>query len=346
MSAEFSSQHTSNFPALLSELGVSLLVSTYQAGMLFMVRALGEDLNTHFTALERPMGIALDGDKLAVATLYRIMSYQNLPAAAPHLEPAGIHDACFVPRSVHVTGQVDAHEMAYGEAGLWLVNTRMSCLCTLDERYSVVPRWRPAFVSGYDVSDRCHLSGLAMRDGEPAFVTALGATDTAEGWRDDRLEGGVIVDVSANEVVVDGLCMPHSPRWHRERLWFLESGRGELGFINSAGDGKTVVAALPGFTRGLDFLGRLAFVGLSRLRESSGDDLPLTERPEKRECGVWVVDTETRQTVAFLAFTGDVEEIFGVCVVPHRCPAVLDFDHPLVQTSYSLPDAALRELQL
>lgn len=61
---------------------------------------------------------------------------------------------------------------------------------------------------------------------------------------------------------------------------------------------------------------------------------------------MWVVDTENRQTVAFLSFTGDVEEIFGVAVVPHRSPAVLDFDHPLVQTSYSLPDAALRELQL
>jgi uncharacterized protein (TIGR03032 family) len=54
------------------------------------------------------------------------------------------------------------------------------------------------------------------------------------------------------------------------------------------------VTKLPGFTRGIDFVGPLAFIGLSQVRESvifSG--IPLVERLETRTCGVWVVNIQT-----------------------------------------------------
>src|SRR5262249_26857889 len=124
--------HTPNFPALLRRLRASLLVTTYQAGKLVMVRDEGDHLNTHFRSFQAPMGLALQGDRLAIGTSVQVGEYVDAPAVTAKLEPPGRHDACFLPRSCHVTGNIQGHEMAWGEGQeLWVVNTRFSCLCTL-----------------------------------------------------------------------------------------------------------------------------------------------------------------------------------------------------------------------
>ena len=169
-----------------------------------------------------------------IGTRDRIWSLRNAPDIAPRVEPAGRHDACFLPRSCHVTGDIGVHEMAWAGDELWVVNTRFSCLCTLDPDYSFVPRWRPPFITALAAEDRCHLNGLAMVDGRPRYVTALGETDTAGGWRADKPQGGCLIDVPSGEIVARGLSMPHSPRWHDGRLWLLESGTGRLVLVDPA----------------------------------------------------------------------------------------------------------------
>ncbi|MDD5276496.1 MAG: TIGR03032 family protein [Methylovulum sp.] len=348
MSIPFSSQHTPSFPALLNFLGVSVLVSTYQAGQLIILRAQDDVLNTHFCGLDKPMGLAVHKERLAVGTGYQLWEYANFPAVGKKLaDPVG-HDACYLPRSVHITGDIDIHELAYTDEGeLWLVNTRMSCLCTLDSAYSVVPRWRPPFVTAYDLGDRCHLNGLALKNGKPAFVTALGKTNNAMDWRGNKASGGLLMGVADGRIIASGLSMPHSPRWHQNKLWYLESGAGQLCTVNPQTGQRTVIAQVPGFTRGLDFAGRYAFIGLSQVRETAVfSGLPLTSQSGERHCGVWVVDIENGQTVACVAFTGSVQEVFAVQVLPHRFPILLDIDDPLVRSSYSLPDEALAEIAL
>ena len=182
--ASLRSIHTNNFPALLNHLGISLVVSTYQAGKVVLIRADGNTLNTHFRIFQKPMGLATDHTgRMAIGTSAYIWELRNVPAAAAKLEPFGKHDACFLPRNIHVTGDIDIHEMAWGDDGLWFVNTRFSCLCTQDLDHSFVPRWRPPFVSAYAPEDRCHLNGLELVDGMPKYVTALGTTNTVGGWR-------------------------------------------------------------------------------------------------------------------------------------------------------------------
>lgn len=346
MNAPFASQHTPTFPALLNVLGRSVLVSTYQAGQLIILRTQDDVLNTHFCSLEKPMGMAAHREKLAVGTGFQLWEYANLPAVADKLPSPPPHDACYLPRTVHVTGDIDIHELAYSEEGeLWLVNTRMSCLCTLDSAYSVVPRWRPPFVTAYDVSDRCHLNGLALKQGEPAFVTALGQTDTAAGWRANKAAGGLLMGLPDGRIIASGLSMPHSPRWHLGRLWYLESGAGQLCTVNPATGRRTVVATMPGFTRGLDFVGHYAFVGLSQVRETAVfAGLPLTAQAGERHCGVWVINIDDGRMVGCVIFTGSVQEVFAVQVLPHRFPVLLDMDDPLLRKSYCLPDSALAEV--
>lgn len=346
MSIPFASQHTPSFPALLNFLGCSVLVSTYQAGQLIILRAQNDVLNTHFCGLDKPMGLSAHKERLAVGTGYQLWEYSNLSAVAREFNDPVAHDACYLPRSMHITGDIDIHELAYTEDGeLWLVNTRMSCLCTLDSAYSVVPRWRPPFVSAYDLTDRCHLNGLALKEGKPAFATALGQTDSAAGWRVNKASGGLLMTVPDGRILCRGLSMPHSPRWYQNKLWYLESGAGQLCTLNPSTGRRKVIAQLPGFTRGLDFVGRYAFIGLSQVRETAVfAGLPLTAQTGERHCGVWVVDIENGQIVACVAFTGSVQEVFAVVVLPHRFPVLLEIDDPRVRNSYSLPDEALAEV--
>lgn len=343
------SVHTTNFPELLKQLGLSLLVSTYQAGKVVLIRADGESLNTHFRVLQKPMGVAVDrGGRIAIGTSSHIWEFRNIPAAAPKLEPIDKHDACFLPWNIHTTGDIDIHEMTWGTEGLWFINTRFSCLCTHDLNHSFVPRWRPPFISAYAPDDRCHLNGLELVDGVPKYVTALGITDTAGGWRENKARDGILMDITLDECIVQGLSMPHSPRWYRNQLWVLESGSGSLAAVDIATGHVNPVLHLPGFTRGMDFYGPFAFIGLSQVRESAVfSGIPLTERLTERICGVWVVNIEQGDVVAFLKFEDAVQEIFAVQVLSGICfPELFVEENEAIKTSYVLPDAALAEVHL
>jgi uncharacterized protein (TIGR03032 family) len=335
---EFRYTQTDRFVEVLHRLGASLLVSTYQANKLLAVRA-GGGLSTLVRTFDRPMGLAAAGGRLALGTRKEVWFLRNAPDLAPRVEPAGLHDACFVPRSAHVTGDICVHELAWADEELWVVNTRFSCLCTLHPDYSFMPRWRPPFVTALAAEDRCHLNGLAIVEGRPRYVTALGETDTPNGWRADKPRGGCLMEVSSGEVISRGLSMPHSPRWHDGRLWLLESGTGQLVLVDPATGRRQPVAELPGFARGLALVGPYAFVGVSKIRPTSAmDGVPLADRRERLKCGVVVVDVRSGQVAAFLEFLIAVEEIFDVQLLPGlRFPEVIGFQQETIQHTFVVP---------
>jgi uncharacterized protein (TIGR03032 family) len=346
--ARFASMHTNNLPEILRQLKISLLVTNYQGGNLIAVRADGATVNTHFAHFAKPMGLAVSHDRLMIGTETGVREFRNIPSVAERLVPKNRHDGVFVYRKHHVTGDINIHEMALGvDNECWFVNTRFSCLCTLDVESSFRPRWRPGFISGLSPEDRCHLNGLAMVNGQPRWLTALGETDGAQGWRANTKDGGIVIDYATGDVIVRGLSMPHSPRWYRNRFWILESGRGSLATIDLASGKVNTVARLPGFTRGLDFVGPLAFIGLSQLRETNPlTDIPITEENIERMSGVWVVNIETGETIAVLKFGDAVQEIFAVQAIPGILfPEIVDEDEELLQTIFAVPDEAYRDIR-
>jgi uncharacterized protein (TIGR03032 family) len=321
---EIRHEYTHSFPPLLAQLGVSLLVSTYQAGKVVAVGVAGGELTLSYHNFERAMGLAIKPDGLAVGARAQVWILKSAPDIAPRVEPAGRHDACFLTRTAPFTGEVQAHELAWAAEELWLVNTAFGCLCTLDGRHSFVPRWRPTFVSGLAAEDRCHLNGLAMENGAPKYVTALAETDTPQGWRANKASSGCLIDVASGQTVARGFAMPHSPRVHRGRVWMLHSGAGQLVLVDPANGKAQTVTELPGYTRGLALYDRFAFVGLSKIRETATfGGMPIAERRPELKCGVGVVDLGTGRLMAHLEFVTGVEEIFDVQVLPGaRCPVL------------------------
>lgn len=341
------SVHTQNFPKILEHFGISIAVTTYQAGKVILLRNEDGLLNTHFSSFLRPMGMCADRQHLYLGDRYRIIKFKNMPALSARLDPPNKVDSCFIPRNIHITGDIDIHEMALDkDDALWFLNTKFSSLCTLDDESSFVPVWRPPFVTSLADEDRCHLNGLCMIDGKPKYVTALGATDTKSGWRENKKDGGILMDVDSGEILLEKLSMPHSPRWYQDKLWLLESGKGHLSLVDLASKKLTMVSELPGFTRGIDFIGPLAFIGLSQIRESAiFSGLPITERLEERICGVWVVDIESGETIAYMQFTAGVEEIFSVSILQQTVwPDILEIENDLQLNSYTVPDRYLPDL--
>jgi uncharacterized protein (TIGR03032 family) len=335
------SVYTQTFPEFLNQLQSSLVVSTYQTGKLICARYDGGQLNTHFRNFSRPMGLAVAPGRIAIGTRAEVLDYRNFPAVAPKVEPQGKHDACFLPRNKHFTGDIRIHEIDFAQGELWLVATNFSCLATLDAEHSFIPRWKPPFISQLTSEDRCHLNGLCVIDDEPRYVTALGETDSPGGWRENKASGGILMDVETGEVVLSGLSMPHSPRWFEDRLWVLESGKGTLSVADLEAGTVETVTELPGFTRGLLFAGGLAFVGLSQVRETATfGGLPLMERLDERLCGVWAVNPQSGQIVGFLRFEELVQEVFDVALLPGvRYPEIAEEASDAATNSFVLPEA-------
>ena len=334
------------FVSWLAEQNASIAFTTYQAGKLFFI-GLNErgGLAIFNRNLARVMGIAVHEQTLWVATLWQLWRFEN--ALKPG-EKHGALDRYYVPQLAYTTGDIDVHDVAVSANGEPIfVSTLFSCIAKPDPKYSFNPIWKPPFVSKYAAEDRCHLNGLAMRDGAPAFVSCVGRSDANEGWREHRRAGGLIVDVASNAIVCGGLSMPHSPRWHQGKLYLLNAGTGEFGYIDLQLGKFIPIAFCPGFLRGLSFIGDFAIVGLSKQRQNrTFSDLVLDEELSKRgvsaRCAVQVIDLKRGDVVHELRLDGVIEELFDTAIIPgaRNCGAV-GFVSDEIRRTLSLPEHAL-----
>jgi uncharacterized protein (TIGR03032 family) len=307
--------HSENLPDLLTRLRLSVLISTYQTGHLIVVAARRGRLVLSFHQFERAMGIAVKPGSIAVCTRKDVWFLRNAPDIAARLDPPGEYDACFLARTSHFIGDVQAHEAAWVGKEFWIVNTLFSCLAALHPAYSFAPRWRPSFITRLAPEDRCHLNGMAVVDGRPRYTTAVAASDAAEGWRPLKATGGCLLEVPGARILASGLSLPHSPRAHASRVLLLQSGLGRLYAIDTTSGQIEVVAPLPGIARGLAIHDGLGFVGLSLPRPTL-TDVPIVTHRDRLQCGLVVVDLRSGATVGSLTFLSGVEEIFDVQVLP------------------------------
>jgi uncharacterized protein (TIGR03032 family) len=354
------SVHTQSFAQILDQLGISIVVTTYQAGRVVLLRAEagpnGPVVNTHFRGFVKPMGMAYERGRLALGTSAEVWEFHNLPAVAKKLDKPDSpnrHDAAYLARVAHVTGNIQIHEMAWvplvpparGPSELFFINTRFSCLATRSDTFNFIPKWKPKFITALAPEDRCHLNGMALRDNKIRYLSALGETNEPGGWRKNKRAGGILMDLASDQIIARGLSMPHSPRWYDNRLWLLESGNGGIGLVDTATGKYQDVCRVPGFTRGFDFAGPYTFVGLSQIRESATfSGIAIAEMPqEERCCGVWVVDLRNGQVIGFVKFLDAVQEIFAVQVLRNqRWPDIVSEDQATIADSFELHESVLQ----
>jgi uncharacterized protein (TIGR03032 family) len=334
------------FLAWMAEQKLSIALTTYQIGKLF---ALGLKPNGELAAFERSfnrcMGLcpSADGNGFFLSSLYQIWRFENSLGAGEHADG---FDAVYIPQMGFTTGDCDIHDMATDANGeLVFVNTLFSCLATTSTTHSFRPLWRPPFISRLAAEDRCHLNGLALRDGQPAYVSAVSTSDAADGWRERRGDGGVVIDVASNEVVASGLSMPHSPRWHQGRLWLCNSGTGEFGCIDLDTGAFEPLSFCAGYLRGVAFHGDYALLGTSKPRQNKTfSGLPLddalSQRNVEARCGIQVVDLRSGDAVHWVQFEGIIDELYDVITLPGiRNPSLIGFKNDQIRRLISIEPA-------
>lgn len=321
---------SSGFVASLRKLQISLALSSYQSGKFYL---LGQNpkggLMIDERLFQKAMGISVENNSITLATLFQIHRFENVLQKGQFINST--FDSCFVPKVSHTTGVLDAHDVGILKNGeIIFVNTRFNCLATISKTKNFKPIWKPFFIDKIIDEDRCHLNGMAMENGAVKYVTAVSKSNTIDGWRDRRGDGGVVIDVEKNEIVCEGLSMPHSPRLHNGKLWLLNSGAGELGYVDFASKKFVPVVFMPGFGRGLSFFGKYAFVGLSKPRYERFEGLALDQKLKDADsqawCGIQVIDLEKNSCAEWFRIDGAIGEIYDVAIIPDvKCPMSLGF---------------------
>ncbi|MEL6969873.1 MAG: TIGR03032 family protein [Bacteroidota bacterium] len=322
----FSCQYNPAFAQVLHQLNLSLALSTYQAGKVVLISPQDEQRIIQLPrTFRKAMGLALHQDRMAIATLDEVIVLRNSSELAQHYpQKPGVYDSMYMPRATFHTGALDIHDLEWGKDGLYAVNTIFSCLCRIDALYNFTPIWQPPFVSKLAAEDRCHLNGMAMQNGQPAFATAFNQGDQPKSWREDILKTGIVMRVPDGQLIAEGLAMPHSPRLYPEGLFVLESGRGQLTHIDLDSGKTNIIFQHPGFLRGMDRYGDYLFIGVSQVRASSKTFAKIDDRFKQSPAGILVVHLPSGKLVGQLAYQASVEEIYDVKVLPQvRRPNIL-----------------------
>lgn len=310
--------HTASFAKILHALKSSLVLSTYQTGKVVMFSPQDDSKMIQLPRnFKKPMGVASHGKNLAIACMSEIiLTHRSNNAGKSYPQKPNVYDALYLPRSTWYTGAVDTHDISYGKGGLWAVITQFSCIAQLDPRFSFAPKWKPHFITDLKYGDKCHLNGMTLKDGVPKYVTALGKSDEPGGWRENKLKGGILMDVDTNEILLEGLAMPHSPRLIGDDIFYLQSAEGELWKYHVPSKSNEKICDVPGFARGMSFHQNYLFVGLSKIRENSKDFGKMPIASKNPVAGVAIVNLRTKQVEALLEYKNAVKELYDVHILP------------------------------
>ncbi len=340
-SAEFNleSSFTDNLPQILKGLNISLAVTSYQSGVLFFIRSDGETIDTNFKRFRRPMGLAVTNEQITLGTFKEIHRFVRNDAVITGLDDKDKVDACFTPSATHTTGMINIHDIAYGSEGLWIVNSAFSCLATVEPDFSFIPQWKPPFVTDLKPEDRCHLNGMALKDGKPSFVTTFDQSDRAHAWKQRSKLNGTLIEVDTNRILFDDLIMPHSPRYYEDKVYFFVLWKGLVYQYDPQTETLKTVIKLQGFTRGIDFHGPLMFVGLSKTRKSDTKfSPPVSQEYDETYCGIWVINLDENEAIAHVKFEGDVNQIYDIGVLTDESyPELITPNDKKVQDIFKFP---------
>jgi uncharacterized protein (TIGR03032 family) len=371
---DFSSTSTDNFPKILTALNISLAVTSYQSARLILIRSDGESIDTNLKEFPRPMGIYADEERITLGTFTQVLEFkrsddilesikngsldstENFSKKALEKEKEKMEalkkqrdeeiseikkaNALYLHRASLTTGMINIHDIAWGDEGLWVVNSTFSCLSTLSPDNSFVARWKPKFISELVPEDRCHLNGMAMKDGKPKYVTTFNMEDSRDSWSEGRIDYGTLIDVDTHEILLEGMIMPHSPKVYQDEIYVCESGLGVVWKYNPITKEKTQIVKLQGFTRGLYFYGGVMFVGTSQVRASEiKNPTPISTIYEETYAGIWMINLETSEEIAHLKFDGDVDQIYDITIIPDSTmPELLNTDSSLTRHAFDFAE--------
>jgi len=341
----FQCTYSTHVPEILQRLNCTIAITTYQAGKLVLISAQDESTLVQLPrTFEKPMGIAEDKkrDKIAIACKEEVIVLANSKDLAKYYPNSpGKYDALYMPRVTYHTGNLDIHDLNFGDnEELYAVNTSFSCIVKIDDNYNFTPYWKPTFIDRIVSEDRCHLNGMAMKDGKPKYATAFNKGNTHQSWRENVTKTGVLIDIETNEVILENLGMPHSPRIFNGELYLLLSATGELIRVDVENRSYEVVLKIEGFVRGMDLYKDYLFVGLSKLRKNSSTFAELDFAETANEAAIVILHLPTAAMAGKITYQASLDEIYDVHILGEKNRAnVLNTIRPDYKAGLMIPDS-------
>lgn len=335
----FSCTFTPEVPELLNKLNCTVALSTYQAGKVIFIGAVNDEKMIQLPRnFDTAMGLAMSPDKMAVACKNDLQVLRNSPEMAPNYPPKPkTYDALFLPRATYYTGGLTLHDMAFVNGELYAINTLFSCLSKINDEYSFMPLWKPSFINELVPEDQCHLNGMAIQDDKIEYVTALGNTNTRQGWRENKINGGVLIHVPTNKIILDELSMPHSPRVYNNELYLLQSAQGQLIKVDIDNESYEIVTQVGGFARGMAKVKDYLFVGVSKLRHTHSvfADLPIAKTSF---AGIVIIYLPMGSIAGKIEYKTSVDEIYDVKIIEgYKRPGILNTSKDAHQLAVTTP---------
>jgi hypothetical protein len=247
------------------------------------------------TYIEDARGLAVNDQLVAVASKDSIIIYNKI---------SGLRNA-----ALSVLSQ-SSHEIEFG-----INNDVIVCESPLSSliNYSLGSSSNVWNIPGVDLDttdSRSWINGVCTVNGIPQYVTVLGISNVANGWRDEALASrGALINVQTNEIVLHNLLFPHTPTIDGNDIWFLNSGLNQVCKWAVADSDFTVIATLHGWTRGIIVLDQHVLVGVSQGRMSA---FPNVISNPLAEPGIAVLDKMTGEQLEFESL--DVQEIFDLII--------------------------------
>lgn len=338
----FAISYSPQVPELLNKLKCSIALSTYQAGKIVLISPHpdNEKLISLPRSFQKPMGISVQDDQMVISTKDEVITFQNSKDLATHYpNKQNTYDNLWLPRATFYSGQVDMHDIGFGKDSIYAINTSFSCICKIDGTYNFTPVWKPPFLDKIEQGDLCHLNGMVIQNGLPKYTTALGTSNTPGGWRDNITAGGVLMDVEKNEIILDQLAMPHSPKMYNNELYMLTSANGDFIKVDTENKDYELIKKFDGFCRGLSIHEDFAFIGFSKLRKNSSTFGKLKFSDKANFAGIKIVHIPTKAEVGEIRYQNSVDEIYEVCVLKDMMrPNILNTMNELHKFSLAIPD--------
>lgn len=346
--------HKPSLPGWMKDNNCSFAITSYKSHTLIFLGVRDDTIYTHTMMQERPTGICLKDDTLYVSNIGNIVTYINRGPIETPLN--GTYDANFCVKNINVGAHIDVHDIDVCSSDdcksseLYYCSTGLNSICFPSDKYTCGIYWTPPWITlngkgNPPFEDRCHLNGLCCVNGKPKYVTAVCMRDYLGAWQ-EHMDEGVVYDIIENKIVCNKLIMPHSPRVYKNKLWILESGTGYFGYIE---DGKFIKKTfLPGFLRGLDFIGNFAVICTSLDRHDHAfRDTPVSRKLKAdgrdSKCGVWVIDLENFEIESYIYFS-DMKELYDIKIIPNSLtPRVLGMADSVTWKRLYLPTFSFSE---
>lgn len=314
---------------LLERLGVTLIVTREYEHLVVALSTDGGRPATSHLRLPHPSGLAVDGERgivhvAATRNPNQVIDLAPVTGSLPRTDAPGA-DAAGRPllpvRSRFLPGALYLHDLAVVGGRLHGNSVGQNAVVELPETGGHRLVWWPRAVEGSDGRPdigRNYLQLNSIAAGEDLAHSFFSASSPRPshrrpGHRNYPVDGrGVLFSGATREPIAGGLTRPHSARRHVGTVWVDNSGYGEL--CRLEGDRFETVARLPGWTRGLCFVGDVAFVGSSRVIPRFRQYAPGLD-VDRSVCGVHAVDVRSGTVLASVRWPYG-NQIFAIEAVP------------------------------